>query len=141
MRIYITRSSVSMGDDCGAPHESCIEYALGERLSDFVIKIADYLPAMRDSVWSIRIDRKVVCYLDFNSDGKYSYELVIPNKKVSEFSGKIHCHYYYGTGSFQLNRIKDGEFVFDEKLCELLQKCGTLLEQVKTYEEYNGKMK
>lgn len=91
-QILAERDSVSMGDDVMAPNRQYLEYQPQERLSEFLDTIADYVPNIRNSVWSIVCKRREIAYLIFDDSPKYHYKLNIPDILVSMLPKKeIYC--------------------------------------------------
>jgi len=69
------RDSVSMGDDCMAPHARELEVRKDARLSEFLRQVADYVPPMRDLTWEVRCGDDVIGRLVSHEDAKYDVEL------------------------------------------------------------------
>lgn len=122
-KIYVERDSVCMGDDCNAPNAKELYYGDHDRLSDFMIEVANYVPAMRNVVWSVACADEIIAYLIFDDDSGCKYELEIQDIKVSELvEQKIYCAYYYES-KFYDYRTKPP--------ADLYPQCKTLLDKVR----------
>lgn len=80
--VYAERVSVSMGDDCHAPHRCPIEYEANTLLSEFMAKIADYVPPMHNFTWEIVCDLPTLGYLIFDNKANWTYELAVEDDKL-----------------------------------------------------------
>lgn len=80
--LYAERVSVSMGDDCHAPHRCPLEYEENTLLSEFMPKIADYVPHMHNFTWEIVCDLQTLGYLIFDDKANWSYELAVEDTKL-----------------------------------------------------------
>lgn len=125
-QIYAERDSVCMGDDCNAPNEKYLDYAADELLSEFLTSVAQYVPSMRDVVWSIVCRGETIAYLVFDEDCGCEYELAVSDMRVAELAEKkIYCRYYYRRKLFDYR---------SKPPAEMYPECRTLLEKVKAYE-------
>lgn len=80
--VYAERVSVSMGDDCHAPHRCPLEYEEDTMLSEFMAKIADYVPSMHNFTWEIVCDLQTLGYLIFDDKANWTYELAVEDAKL-----------------------------------------------------------
>lgn len=80
--VYAERASVSMGDDCHAPHRCPLEYEESTRLSEFMAKIADYVPSMHNFTWEIVCDLQTLGYLIFDDKANWTYELAVEDTRL-----------------------------------------------------------
>lgn len=113
--LRVERASVSMGDDCMAPNAVEFECTEEERLSNFLTRVADSLPAMRNSVWPVYYKKNVVAFISFDENGESSIECTVEDIHVwSIAETTLFCAYYY-------------EGMLRDKYPE----CVTLLEKVK----------
>lgn len=83
IRIRFTRDSVSMGDDCMAPHEEEILFDTSDTLYELLNKATSYVPPMHDFEWKVMCDAKVLGRLISDSETVYKYVLEQPNIKVT----------------------------------------------------------
>lgn len=119
-QIHAERESVCMGDDCNAPNAKELEYTTNELLSDLLDSVAQYVPSMKNVVWSVICKGRTIAYLIFDVNACCKYELTISDMRVSELDEKkIYCRYYY-KGKLSLESYTQYE---------------TLLEKVKAYEK------
>lgn len=113
--IRVERASVSMGDDCMAPNAVELECTEDERLSHFLVRVVDSLPAMRNSVWPVYYKKNVIAFISFDEKGEFSIERAVKNIHVWSIAGAtLFCAYYY-----------------EGMLRDENPECGTLLEKVK----------
>ena len=80
--VYAERVSVSMGDDCHAPHRCPLEYEENTLLSEFMSRIADYVPSMHNFTWEIVCDLQTLGYLVFDDKRNWIYELAVEDAKL-----------------------------------------------------------
>lgn len=107
--IIAERSSVCMGDDCLAPNRATLKYEDGEKLSAFLLKVADYVPAMSSTVWTVESDGKVIAYLDLDENAKASYKVCRDDIYMKDIPGqRIFCRYYSSKSGFYLRYNTDG---------------------------------
>lgn len=94
--IHAERASVCMGDDCNAPNAEELAYDNDMLLSDFMAVIMNYVPAMSNCRWIIFFGKERTAVLTGNERAEYSYELLVPDRKVSELANTtIFCKYEY----------------------------------------------
>lgn len=86
--VYAERVSVSMGDDCHAPHRCPLEYEASTLLSEFMPIIADYVPSMHNFTWEIVCDLQTLGYLIFDDKANWTYELAVEDAKLDELLDK-----------------------------------------------------
>lgn len=86
--VYAERVSVSMGDDCYAPHRCPLEYEENTLLSKFMPIIADYVPSMHNFTWEIVCDLQTLGYLIFDDKANWTYELAVEDAKLDELLDK-----------------------------------------------------
>lgn len=116
-KIVITRSSVCAGDDCGAPHLSELYYENDEFLSDFMTKIAEYLPSMNSVKWDIRCERQTIGYLISDDSGVYEYNLPTGDIKIKDLpSKKLSCFYHPHIEEVVLQSITSEKATHDEHM-------------------------
>lgn len=95
--IRAERDSVCMADDCMAPNAQELSYDDNMMLSDFMAVISKYVPAMNNCRWIIFFGSEEVAVLTSMSDRKYSYELLVSDRKISGLADKaIYCKYESG---------------------------------------------
>lgn len=120
--VKITRSSVSMGDDCMAPHESELNYDDKMRLSDLLDEVADYVPQMRNVIWTVRNDIDEldeitdIAQLIFDEDTNYTKKLLAPNERIINMNlGELFCiHEGFKPGEVELPEAKKpGDMISD----------------------------
>lgn len=94
--IRMRRDSVSMGDDCMAPHEVEIQFAPSDDLYDLLHKAAEYVPPMHDFEWKVMCGADVVGRLVSGTEAKYQIKPEGPNMKISSLPEKeIFCRQCY----------------------------------------------
>lgn len=94
--VICERASVSMGDDVCSPHITAFVYNDGEKISSFLNRIADFVPGMKNVVWSVVCGANTVGYLYSNDDTVY--KILLPGKdfSVAQLSEpEVFCRYYY----------------------------------------------
>lgn len=92
--IEVARDSVCMGDDCMAPHLEEFPLKHDTMLSDFMVTLKSYVPAMKNVTWEILCGEDCVGRLISEENAKYNSELNIPDIKISELSEKeFFCRY------------------------------------------------
>lgn len=88
----MTRDSVSMGDDCMAPHEKKIMFEVSDTLYELLHKAAEYVPPMCDYEWEVMCDAEVIGRLISGSEKEYQIKLERPNIKLSSLTRReIFC--------------------------------------------------
>ena len=60
IQIRFTRDSVSMGDDCMAPHESKMLFGEADTCMDLLNAAVRYIPPMKDYKWEVMCDAEVL---------------------------------------------------------------------------------
>ena len=83
IQIRMTRDSVSMGDDCMAPHEEEIMLEVSDTLYELLHKASEYVPPMHDFEWEVMCDAEVLGRLISGSEKEYQIKLEQPNMKLS----------------------------------------------------------
>lgn len=93
-KIEIMRDSVCMGDDCHAPHKSELVYYEGDRLSQLMKGVIEYLPKMGDATWEVNTDGRTLALLFSNPATKYSCQLQVSDAKVEDLKiRRLFCKY------------------------------------------------
>lgn len=92
--VEVTRDSVCMGDDCMAPHLEEFPFKYDAMLSDLMVTLKAYVPAMKMVTWEIFCGEDCVGRLISDKSARYNSELNIPDIKISELPEKeIFCRY------------------------------------------------
>ena len=81
--IKMTRDSVSMGDDCMAPHEEEILFEASDTVYELMNRASSYVPPMRDYEWKVMCGAEVIGKLASGDEKKYKVTLERPNIKLS----------------------------------------------------------
>ena len=121
--VYAERQSVSMGDDCHAPHRCPLEYTKDTMLSDFMSVVADYVPSMHNFTWEIVCDLQTLGYLIFDDKAKWTYELAVQDAKLDELLDKyldkelyaekeIFCRKYRTYDNMVLLKLAENKILF-----------------------------
>ncbi|MCQ2485896.1 MAG: zinc ribbon domain-containing protein [Clostridia bacterium] len=84
IKIRITRDSVSMGDDCMAPHESEMLFGAADTWVDLLNAAANYLPPMHDCKWEVMCDAEVLGTLTSGSGAAYQVEVKHTDALISD---------------------------------------------------------
>lgn len=116
--VYAERQSVSMGDDCHAPHRCPLEYTKDTMLSEFMSSVADYVPSMHNFTWEVRCDLQTLAYLIFDDKGNWTYELAVVDAELYMLLDKyldkeiyaekeIFCRKYRMHGNMLLLKLND----------------------------------
>ena len=94
--VRVTRRSVCGGDSVGAPHEEFLEYGEDELLSEWFVRLRDYLPMVRDEVgWEIQGDTGVLGYFVGNADGTLDAELAVDDGLMADAGiEEVFCEYF-----------------------------------------------
>lgn len=93
--IHMERQSVCMGDDCNAPNAQDISYRYNETLSSFMLKVMDYVPAMKNVRWILYCGTLYLGYLFSDESGKYQYHIEEDILLSSLPKKEIFCKYEY----------------------------------------------
>lgn len=122
-KILISRDPVSTSDDFD--HEASLDYGTTETLATFATKIFEYLPKLKNTVWSLQSGGRAVAFIytgDDPKDGRYE---IVYDILVRDIPGqKIHCALFQNV-----------EYTFlSNPPVEMFPECETLLEKVKEYE-------
>ena len=83
IQIRFTRDSVSMGDDCMAPHESKMLFCEADTCMDLLNAAARYVPPMKDYKWEVMCDAEVLGTLTSGSSTGYQIEVKHRNALIS----------------------------------------------------------
>ena len=83
IQIRFTRDSVSMGDDCMAPHESEMLFGAADTWIDLLNAAAKYVPPMRDSKWEVICNTEVLGTLTSGISAGYQVEVKCRNALIS----------------------------------------------------------
>lgn len=124
--VYVERVSVSMGDDCHAPHRCPLEYTENTLLSQFMSQIADYVPSMHNFTWELRCDLQTLGYLIFDAKAAWTYELAVADDKLDVILDKyldkeiyeekeIFCKKHSMYDDMVLLKLAEGEILFNYK--------------------------
>jgi len=71
IRMRFTRDSVSMGDDCMAPHEEEMLFKASDTRLDLLNVAAKYVPAMHNYEWEVMCGAEVIGTLISGSEAEY----------------------------------------------------------------------
>lgn len=124
--IHIERESVCMGDDCNAPNPAELPYSADEMLSEWLNTVAEYVPTIYNTVWTVQDGRNILGYLIFDEKGRHTCETAVSDIPVTKLKSKhLFCRYFYQNRFLQCD--KNGNT--DEKPLNSI----TLLEQLKQY--------
>lgn len=74
IRIRFARDSVSMGDDCMAPHADEMLFKTSDTWLDLLNAASKYVPAMYDYKWEVMCDAEVIGTLTSGSEAEYRVE-------------------------------------------------------------------
>lgn len=91
--VHAERESVCMGDDCKAPNAAELPYKPDELLSEWLDNtVSKYVPAMRNTVWTVQDGAKILGYLIFDENREHTCEIAVSDKPISELQIKsLYC--------------------------------------------------
>lgn len=103
LQIALDRESVCMGDDAMS-HKGTRDFPLAIKVSDFIEKLIEYVPNMKNSVWLIWGEQETIGYLIFDSTGKAEVEVEGTDNSLRERLStaeipSVTCIYYYPSKS------------------------------------------
>lgn len=98
--VVAMRSSVSMGDDCHAPHRTEPARQDGMRLSELMREIMDYLPSMTDVSWKVVVrGGGTLARIVSDADGRRRCELAVPDGPMSRLNlREVFCRHEGAAG-------------------------------------------
>ena len=90
--ILMRRDSVSMGDDCLAPHEYETLFKLSDTIYDLLCKVAEYVPPMHDYEWKVMCGAEVIGRLISGFEKNYQIKLECQNDKITTLPEReVYC--------------------------------------------------
>lgn len=115
--VQLDRESVCMGDDAMS-HKGIRDFPLDIKVSDFIEKLTDYVPNMKNSVWLIWDEKETIGYLIFDSAGKAEIEVEgadgsLRNRLSTAEIPAVTCIYYYN-GKFSWVEEASGDTLLEK---------------------------